>query len=157
VGACTLVTGAGSGGKSGIAWSGRGGASPQAIDDRSGAGRGGAGARLGGARARGGDGQRCGGGRAGRTRNVCGDLEEEEARLLHLEVRDRFSRGRVPVKRESDSLFASPQGGANCASPRTGQGAEGRCVRAYLAVFVKGAAGGGERSGDGEREFAGCS
>jgi hypothetical protein len=68
-----------------------------------------------------------------------------------------FSRGCVSVRRESDSLFASPQGGANCASPRTGQGAEGRCVRPYPAAFVKGAAGGGERSSNGEREFAGCS
>jgi hypothetical protein len=62
----------------------------------------------------------------------------------------------VPVRRESDRLFASLQGGANRASPRTDQGAEGRCVRPDPAAFVKGAAGGGERGGDGEREFAWC-
>jgi hypothetical protein len=59
-------------------------------------------------------------------------------------------------QQESDHLFASPQGGSNRASPRTGQGAEGGCIRPYPAAFLKGAAGGGERSGDGECEFTGC-
>jgi hypothetical protein len=63
----------------------------------------------------------------------------------------------VPARRDPDSLFASLQGGANRASPRTGQGAEGKCVRPYSAALIKGAAGGGKRGGDGEREFAWCS
>jgi hypothetical protein len=139
-------------------------ARPQAIDDRGGAGRGGAGARLGGvhlcgggARACGGDGGRRGGGRTGRTRNVCGDLEEEEARLLFLEVRDCLSGGRVLVRQKSDSLFASPQGVANCASPRTGQGVEGGRVHPHPAAFIEGAAGGSERGGNSEQELARCS
>jgi hypothetical protein len=93
------VTGAGSGGRSSIAWGGCEGARRQAIDNRGGAGCGGAGARpegarggcahaRGRARARGGDGWRCGGDRAGRARIVGWDLEEEEARLLLFEVRD---------------------------------------------------------------------
>jgi hypothetical protein len=154
VGACTPVTGAGSGGRRTIAWGGRRGASHQAVSDRGGAGRGGANAHLGGVRARGGDGWRCGGGRGGRTRNVGGGLEEEEARLLFLEVRNCPSRGRVPVRQEPNGLFSCLQGGANRASPRTGQGAEGRCVHPNPAAFVKGAAGGGEHGGNGERELA---
>jgi hypothetical protein len=101
--------------------------------------------------ARGGDGWRCG---RDRARNVGGDLEEEEARLLLLEVRNCLLRGRVPDRREPDGLFPCPQGGTNCASPRTGQGAEGGCVHPNPVALVKGAAGGGERSGNSERELA---
>jgi hypothetical protein len=63
-------------------------------------------------------------------------------------------RGCAPVRREVDILFPFPQGGANCASPRTGQGAKSGCVRPHPAAFVEGAAGGGERGGNGERELA---
>jgi hypothetical protein len=108
----------------------------------------------GGARACGRGGWRCCGGRAGRARYVGGDLEEVEARLLLLEVRDCLSRGRKPVRRELDGLFPCSQGGANRASPLTGQGAEGGCVRPNPAAFVKGAAGGGERGSNSERELA---
>jgi hypothetical protein len=52
----------------------------------------------------------------------------------------------VPDRWGFDSLFAFPQGGANCASPRTGQGTEGGCVHPHPAAFVKGAAGGGVTS-----------
>jgi hypothetical protein len=38
--------------------------------------------------------------------------------------------------------------------PRTGQGAEDGCVRPDQAVLVEGAAGGGERGDNGERELA---
>jgi hypothetical protein len=60
----------------------------------------------------------------------------------------------VPVRREPDGLFPCLQGGANRASPRTGQGAEGGYVHPNPAAFVKGATGGGERGGNGERELA---
>jgi hypothetical protein len=60
----------------------------------------------------------------------------------------------VPDRWEFDSLFPCPQGGANRASPRTGQGAEGGCVHPNPAMFVMGAADGGERGGNGERELA---
>jgi hypothetical protein len=113
VGACTPVTGAGSGGRRTIAWGGRRGACHQAVYDRGGTSRGGASSRHGGAHARGGGGWRRGGGRAGRARDVGGDLEEEEAGLLLLEVRSCLSRGRVPNRRGSDDLFPCPQGGAN--------------------------------------------
>jgi hypothetical protein len=80
-------------------------------------------------------------------------LEEEEARLLLLEVRNCLSRSCVPDRREFDCLFPCPQGGANHASPRTGQGAEGGRVHPHPVAFVKGAAGRSERGGNGEREL----
>jgi hypothetical protein len=169
VGAYTPVTGAGSGGRRTIAWGGRSGACHQAVSDGGGEGRGGASACLGGvrtrsggarargrARKRGRDGWGCGGDRAGRARNIGRDLEEEEVRFLLLEVRNCLSRGRVPVGREPDGLFPCSQGDANRASPRTGQGAEGRCVHPNPVALVKGAAGWSERGGNGERELARC-
>jgi hypothetical protein len=60
----------------------------------------------------------------------------------------------VPDRREFDSLSPCPHGSANRAPPRTGQGAVGGCVHPHPAAFVKGAAGGGERSGDSGRELA---
>jgi hypothetical protein len=83
VGACAPVTGAGSGGKGGIAWGGRSVARRQAIDNGSGASHGGAGAR-------GGDVKRRGDGRVGRAGLIHRGLEEEEARLLFFEVRGSF-------------------------------------------------------------------
>jgi hypothetical protein len=62
---------------------------------------------------RGGGGRRRGGGHAGRARDVSGDLEEEEAGLLLLEVRSCLSRGRVLDWRGCDTLFSCLQGDAN--------------------------------------------
>jgi hypothetical protein len=58
--------------------------------------------------------------------------------------------------RHSNFLFVLAQGGANCASPRTGQGAEGGRVRPHPAALVEGVAGGGKH-GSGGRELAGRS
>jgi hypothetical protein len=86
VGAHTPLTESRGGGEGASAWGGRRSACRQAIHDRGGAGRGGAGVRRGGGV--------CGhgGGNAGRARSACRTLEEEEARLLYPKVRNRSSR-----------------------------------------------------------------
>jgi hypothetical protein len=103
--------------------------------------------------ARGGDGWGCGGGRA---RNVGGGLEEEEARLLLLEVRNCLSRGCVPDRRGPDGLFPCSQGGANCAPPRASQGAEGGRVHPDQAMLIEGTTGERKHDGSGERGLARC-
>jgi hypothetical protein len=59
-----------------------------------------------------------------------------------------LSRGCVSDRRGPDGLLMLAKGGANRASPRTGQGVEGGRVHPHPAVFVKGAAGVGGRSGN---------
>jgi hypothetical protein len=154
VGACTPVTGADSGGKRTIAWGGRRGAHRWAVYGGGGAGCGGASARHRGARARGGGGRRRSSSHAGRARDVSGDLKEEEAGLLVLEVMSCLSRGRVLDRWGFDVWFSCLQGDANRAAPRASQGAEGGHVRPNQAALVEGVAGVRKHDGDGERGLA---
>jgi hypothetical protein len=97
---------------------------------------------------------RRGGGHAGHALDISGDLEEEKAGLLLLEVRSCLSRGRMLDKRGCDTLFSCLQGDGNRAPPRTGQDAEGGCVRPHQAVLTKGDAGGCRHGGGSEWELA---
>jgi hypothetical protein len=76
MGACTPLTESRGGGRGASAWGGRGSSRHQAVYGRDGARRGGV--------------RECSSGGVGRQHGVRRTLEEEKARLLHLEVRSRF-------------------------------------------------------------------
>jgi hypothetical protein len=94
------------GGRGTSAWGGRGSARRQAVYERGGVHRRGAGARHGGIQ------EHCSGD-VGHHHSVRRALEEEEAWLLHLEVSSRFSRRSDFEGLELKLLSPCSQGGAD--------------------------------------------